>query len=547
MSEEPIPVIFEPAIEPLPAPNPESKYAGDAVYNDTPVEQKYRKLDFINPAYLVSFYDRDISDGHVTLHPWQLEYHEEIGRIKPTSQHPEKFCLVAANGSGKDKFIVAPFAIWFTLTKIRSRVILTSSSGTQLTAQTETYIRDLASKVNEFHGQEIFRIRQRYIFCRLTGSEIRMFATDEKGKAEGYHPFDAHSEMAIIVNEGKSVTEEIHGALRRCTGYNYWLEVSTPGEPAGFFFRAAKTWKNVQYVTSYDCPHLSEEDREEDKRELGEHSALFRSKHLALFTSLDSDTVIPSELIQQLIDNRPVPQITGFHESIGIDLAAGGAENSLCRVKGGVCLGQRHFRETDTTITAQRIDRILREEFKVDKSFEYIYADDGGVGHAVIDMLVRMGWNINRVLNQWAAFNKRSYGNRGAENWYRVKRLIEERLFDVATLDEKTREQLGTRHYKQSAQGGRIFLEPKKEAIAHGRPSPDRADAFVLACMGLSVSEFLDKPTPKVETMQRGEKLGNSEQILLAYEEQFTYGKFNKKPEKGPKIYGSLQIALNYN
>src|SRR5204863_301163 len=158
---------------------------------------------------------------------------------KPTSQHPYKFVLIGNNGSGKDKFIIAPFAIWFTLTKIRSRVIITTASGTQLTSQTEPYIKDLCEKVNSFFGTEIYRIRQRYIKCLLTGSEIRLFATDEKGRAEGYHPMDTDSEMAIIVNEWKSVDDEITKALRRCTGFNYWLGISSAGEDSGAFYRAA--------------------------------------------------------------------------------------------------------------------------------------------------------------------------------------------------------------------------------------------------------------------------------------------------------------------
>src|SRR6266404_7545881 len=149
--------------------------------------------------------------------------------------------------------------------------------GVQLTSQTENHIRTICQSVNEFHGVEIFRIRQRFIYCRLSGSEIRLFATDEAGRAEGYHPLEPNSEMTIIVNEAKSVTEEIHAALARCTGFNYWFEISSAGEMTGSFYYAWCNFEHKRKVTAYDCLHIPEKEIEDAKRKFGEHSALFRS------------------------------------------------------------------------------------------------------------------------------------------------------------------------------------------------------------------------------------------------------------------------------
>lgn len=535
----------------------DSTYEGDLVDRTaTPIKSQYQKLDFADPAELLLFFDKQYTEespDKPTLHKWQTELLESLAAAKPTSQHPYKFCLVAANGSGKDSVIASSFAVWFTLCKIQSRVIITSSSGTQLTSQTEPAIRRLCEFVNAFFGMEYFRIRQRYIVCRLTGSEIRMFATDEAGKAEGYHPIKPGAEMAILVNEGKSVSEEIHNALRRCTGFNYWLEYSSPGEPVGFFYRAFTTWKHTLRVTSYDCPHLSREEIEDDKRDLGEHSALFRSKHLALFTSLGGQVIITNELVDKIRVAPPTYTISGWVKRIGIDLAAGGDENSICYTLGNKCLKETCFREVDTTITADRIERDLLDN-NVPKNHEHIYADDGGIGHAIIDTLVRRGWNIKRIMNQWAASNRRQYGNRGAENWYRVKRILEEILFDVTTLTPKTIEQLTTRHYKQGSSGARIFLESKKEAKANGRPSPDRADAFILSLTGLTVDDFLKAKT--VDIKPRGHKDGeqsftNIEDTKRYYEDSITYGQFEGKNVQelnrfnGKRINGSLAVAMN--
>ena len=530
-------------------------YAGDIQDDTPPPSGEYQAFDYPNPAVLVSFFDRSISDGYVTLYPWQVEILEDLGSInkKATGQHPHKFCLLANNGSGKDKFIIAPFAIWFTLTKIKSRVIITTASGSQLTSQTEPYISDLCSKVNSFFGQEVYRIRQRYIKCLLTGSEIRMFATDEAGKAEGYHPMEYNSEMAIIVNEGKSVSEDIHRALRRCTGYNYWLEISSTGEPTGFLYRAATTWPNVKRITSYECPHISEEDREEDKSSDGEHSHFFRSKHLSLFTSVGGQVIIPLELVNSLFDffnENNIKFTESWSTRIGIDLAAGGAETVLCFTKGNRCIKEEYFREQDTTICADRIEQFLISA-QIPKDHPHIYADDGGVGRAIIDMLVRRGWHINRIMNQWQALgNKKLYGNRGAENWYRCKRIVEEKYFDIRTLSQKTIDQLSTRHYKQTLTGGKIYLESKKEAIANGRPSPDRADAFILSLTGLTIDDFSRglEVKPKIEKNPRI-TFSSPEEVLRYYEDKITFAKFPKgtehdKTDKKSRAFNSLQKVM---
>jgi hypothetical protein len=535
-------------------PDSSQIYPGDLIDSAGPLESEgYRCLEFPNPAVLIAFYNPDFQNGLMSFYKWQVEHLEELAAQRPTSRNPYKSILQTCNGSGKDFIVIAGFAIWFALCKIKSRTIITSSSGVQLTAQTETYIKDLALLVNAKHGCEIFRIRQRYIKCLLSGSEIRLFATDEKGKAEGYHPWGA-GEMAIIVNEGKTVTDEIHEALKRCTGFNYWLEVSSTGETSGFFYRAATTWKHVRRVTAYDCPHISPEEIEADKRELGEHSPLFRSIYLALFSSLSGNTIIPETLITELLhlaEENGIADYPSLRLGIGIDLAAGGDENVICFSKGSKCLKEISFRELDTEICADRIDHELSHYRMEDgnllsKDYKYIFADDGGVGRGTIDKLERRGWHINRVMNQWPAISNKVYGNRGAENWYRIARIFEEHLFDPSTLSTKTREQLWTRQYKQKLGGGRLFLESKQEAKAHGRPSPDRADGLILSMTGLTIDSFLN--SEKVVNLDKRPKvrLQSMNAVLEHYEDNITFGRW-KKPEvigKGRRIFNSLRRAV---
>jgi hypothetical protein len=377
----------------------------------------------------------------------------------------------------------------------------------------------------------------------MTGGIINMFATDEEGKAEGYHPLEPNAEFAIIVNEAKSVSPEIFRALRRCTGYNYWILVSTPGAPTGDFYKAFTTWKHKRRVTFFDCPHLSREEFDSERIELGEHSPLFRSKWLALFTTLGGNFVISGTAMERwrrFLDGKLIAKkFQDWPLRVGIDLAAGGDENVISVWRGNVQVALECFREVDTTKTANRIDGIL-SELQLQKAHEYIFADDGGVGHAIIDMLQTRGWQIKRVKNNHAARDKKNYKNRGAELWKKFARLVEECIL-IPLEDARQWEQLATRRHRNEDSTGKLGLERKAEAIADGLASPDRADATVLAFADVDIYKFLSESDDKAPS--EGKLRFSAEQIQeMLYKQEFE--KAYENVAGGKRIGGSLQMAL---
>jgi hypothetical protein len=511
----------------------------------------YQTLNIPSPAFLLALYLKAFREKEHELYEWQKEELQSIADslTTATAHKPYKLALCAANGSGKDYVFVTPTVVWMSLVNIRCLTIITSSSGNQLTAQTENYIRALCQTVNDYHGAMIFRIRQRYIRCNLTGSEIRLFATDEAGKAEGYHPLEPNAKMVIVVNEAKSVSEEIFGALRRCTGYTHWLNVSTPGAPSGSFHRACTKpalgfrFRRIDYrdCQSAGRSHMSEQDRLADAEELGVSSALYRSKWLALFTNIDTDSLITTEVLEKLVNIEP--QMQAWPLRIGGDIAAGGDENAIVASRGNTIVHEDAMREKDTVLTADWFERKFME-LGVSKTHEFIFMDDGGIGHAVIDMLRNRGWEIRRIRNETRALKPNHYGNRGAELWYTVKRLAEERILGIDKCSSLLRQQLTERRYKKSNTGGRIFLESKKEAKADGLHSPDRADALVLSFTGLSVDDFL-KPTKTADEVTAAAKPRglSREELEQAIDDRNFEAQETKHRNSGKRIYNSLAAA----
>jgi len=167
--------------------------------------------------------------------------------------------------------------------------------------------------------------------------------------------------------------------------------------------------------------------------------------------------------------------------------------------------------ERDTVKTEDRLDAWLNKLYtKYSRDNVEINADDGGVSHGIIDHLVNRGHIINRVLNQTRAFDFKQFGNRGTEMWYNVRRMIEEQVLYLPLEHERKGDdellytQLCYRHFKENDTNGRITLRSKKDEKADGHPSPDRADALVLALSSTDHLTLEREVRPPAVTTVRG-------------------------------------------
>ena len=468
-----------------------------------PSRKRYIAHQIDTPADLLLAHRPDLQ-----LYKWQAEtlfqlagYTDinnlDLPKTRPTDKTPLYYNLVAANGSGKDQVVISAFAVWFCLSKVRSRCVITSSSYEQLKDQTYKYIKNICEEINVSYGRKVFEIVEFLITCNDTGSEIKCFVTDDPGKAEGRHPFDeAGAEMAVIINEAKSITDEMFQAFSRFTGYNYWLEISSPGKNSGHFFKrctkAKKTFPDPleigefywRRVTAFDCPHLLGKHIEHLKDEHGEQSLIYRSQVLAEFTSLDEAAFISSTLFENY-PNIP-PRTFGLPNRAGIDISLGGDET----VAYFFIYGKLHLRTTKLRNEAILHNQIISwiKEFNVTPA--NVFIDDGGLGRPIVQRVQNAGYDVVPVRNEARSSNPNFYKNRGVENWNRIKRALEDRLFPVIH-DDLTRQQLCTRGF--SVKGIVTLLEPKPEMRSRGLSSPDRADALALCFDSVPLSAFKEE------------------------------------------------------
>lgn len=474
---------------------------------------------------MLLFLDDTLLDGTNTLHKWQQQILTDFA--KPyDSNHPYRAVVRAANGSGKDRYIVAPCAMWLASRNPYTTCVITSASGTQLDRQTNSYIKQIAEAWNKQLGQEVWKINYRHYENLITKSTIELFVTDEAGRAEGWHPVIPNANLAIFVSEAKSIPEEIFTALARCTGFTHRVDVSSPGLPMGHFFNRCTTaikrdtigdnqlpnsW--VEYhITAYDCPHLSLSYIEDCRNDYGgESSALFKTMVLAEFGTTDEMVVIPYHQVHKAIYNFKLTHFKEKCNMAGLDLSAGGDETVLAIRNGNKVLSLEGFRYSDTAQTVDHLERLFKKH-ELTSPDSFIFGDAGGLGKPILDQLRSRGWNnIRYILNNSKPYDTRIYYNRTVELWFQFGRLLENGEISLIQ-DERLKRQLSTRYYKQG-DAGKLQLESKLQARAKGHPSPDRADALILAFSNYKtklVDDELAKreppvPQPKQEPIRTGE------------------------------------------
>lgn len=455
-----------------------------------------------DPVFMMSLYNERIRNGKEKLHPWQIEVLMRFALPEDQFDYANsvnRLNVVAANGSGKSAKCVAPAAVWQAMAFPNSIGVITSASGGQLDRQTGAAIRHVCEQVNRLHGREFWTLKYREYTYRPepkseAHSKIYLYATDEAGKAEGYHPIVSGGRFAYFVDEAKSVADEIFQAVERCNGKSHWMNVSSPGQPLGFFYNAycSTRWWNKK-VTVYDCPHIKRDEVESAIEQFGESSPLFRSAYLAEFTSVNESVVIPFDRVLRQY-REPAAVFNDGVRRAGVDLSAGGDEQVVLIMDGNQQIGLEVFCLSDHRVITKKLVDIFR---KWNLSGENINVDDGYTGRAVIDYLRDDGFQVVPVQFGGRAYNNTAYGNRGTEMWLNFERHLPYlRLYDDPVL----RKQLSSRYYKRSDTTQKVILESKREARANGHGSPDRADAAVLALARVPIGYF--NGVPRAEASQ---------------------------------------------
>jgi hypothetical protein len=140
-----------------------------------------------------------------------------------------------------------------------------------------------------------------------------------------------------------------------------------------------------------------------------------------------------------------------------------------------------------TTETTGKVIVHAREVHEETHGFlDEIRVDGVGVGGGVVDQLAESeeaavaGWSIVDMQAGAGALDPRRYANARPEWFWALRERFQDGDIDIDPDDDDMAAQLGSIKYKHTSRG-QVLIESKDDMKKRGLPSPDRADALMLA------------------------------------------------------------------
>lgn len=439
--------------------------------------------------------------SQLAVHPWskQRQILESVRDNRLTAAQ-------SGHGIGKT-FTAAVATAWWATSHPPEHTLVVTTAPT-------------ARQVEEVLWQEIRLLHARgRLAGRITGGHAPTWrindrtvalglSTNDPDRFQGHH--DRH--MLVILDEAGGIPATFFDVAKSLATNDQArvLVIGNPTDPASKFAEvcAPGSGWNVIRVGVHDTPNFTGEDVppelldelvghrfvEDAKRDWGEGSPIYASRVLGEFPEVGDDTLFPPALILAA-QKRDLYRVSGERPagSLGCDIAraGGGDETVIYRNHGGRLRLEHAAQGHDTMRTTGEIVRRLQ-----DPSLTVAVVDVIGLGAGVVDRLAEQGLSVLAFNAGERAMNPRRFANRRAEAAFELRDAMLREEVDIDPDDDQLAAQLGGIRYRADS-SGRVLLERKADMKKRGLPSPDRADAAIMAYVGgqspgLRWQEWLD-------------------------------------------------------
>lgn len=342
--------------------------------------------------------------------------------------------------------------------------------------------------------------------CIVFGGEanwvIEATTSSKAVNAQGHH----HPNMTIGIDEAAgldhAVWEQWEGTVTQKD--NLLFAFGNPNLRAcpffDCFYKFNERWHGVT-LNAEDSPDwlVNKDNHKYLAEKYGRDSDVYRVRVLGEFPSEDPRAIISADA---LMDCQKIPMesmtesarlfTTGVARSLGIDLARyGGDESVIVTRVGNSIIDMRTYRQEEPIDILNKAKAIAAAMgFLRDPQFSMV-PDSNGLGGGALAVLRDV--QTHYFFSQGKPVES-IYKNKITEAWFMFAEYVRQRKVSIPK-DPLLFEQLTTRWY-QYDEAGKIKIESKEKYCDRGYPSPDRADAVVMA--------FYDYAKPRAYAIEGG-------------------------------------------
>ncbi len=436
-----------------------------------------------------------IKEPHEVIWPKLQEVIESVWFNRSTS-------VESGNGVGKT-WVAALIACAWLIAHLPSKVITSAPTNRQVKELLWSEIRMRWANIQRRTGYP-GRILQMKIDIDEDYFALGFSARESADAGQAQNTFQGfHSpSLLMIFDEAdgmhKAFWDAKEGVL---TGErNHFLAIGNPIKTTGPFQDSIKSSLTSHIrISCLDHPNVIEgadivpgcvtrRQVDERKMEWGENSPLYQSKILGIAPKVDEFSLFPLHLVEEAMDEeKEIHHEVNEVISMGVDVARFGGDKTVITIQHGMEQKEVvHYNGQDLNWTLRTVKDLAKTHM-----VNTIVVDDTGLGGGVTDGLSGFEYDgfsptivpVNFGGSPTSTSYETQFANIKAQMYYLFSQDIKGKKVKLLDAGRQKADLSNTRYKFDSKQ--RLIVEPKSEMKKRGLPSPDFADAAVLAHHGV--------------------------------------------------------------